>query len=230
MTQKRSIHFGHIIIILILIIIAMLAFCFRDRIFTTGSPGEGSLLVTGQGVDMYYVFGAKDNQKINFTYTGRTMNLPAGHYRVILNNTETLVTIRTNKKSEVHSGMLVIEGTGQNLYEIWDEKSEIKLDFRYTGRGSEFFSGIYTIILNGVHKKVTVFPGDTSRVATGRLSVTGKPGVLYYIYDEVKRHQLQFTSVGKETEMLPGTYLVRVDENEQHVKIRVGELTTVEFH
>ena len=215
--------------ILIIILIAILVLCFKDRILMTGLSGEGSLLVTGHGKSMYYVYSKEDDQRINFKYTGKTMTLPAGHYKVTLHNSGPVITIHGDEETVVHSGVLLVDGSSRNLYEVWDKTGEIKLNFTYTGKGFEFFPGTYTIVLNGVHQKVQVMANDTTRIPSGQLDVTGKSGKLYYVYDKTGTNKLQFTSMGKITELLPGTYLVKVDKQEQQVKILPDEVTTTEF-
>lgn len=228
--SRGSKKVGRFAVILVLIIVlALLAICFKDQIFTSGFKGEGSLLVTGQGKDLYYVFSAKDNRKIDFTSTGKTIVLPAGHYKITLHNAGPMVTVRENKETVVFTGILLVEGLGQNLYEVWDQEKETKLDFAYTGRKFEIFPGAYTVVLNGIQQKVTVRAEDTTRVASGRLIVTGRPDALYYVYDQTGNNQLQFTSIGKETELLPGTYWVRVDKDKQQVDIIAGEVIEVAF-
>ena len=86
------------IVALILIIIFVLLLLCRDKIIQTVTnavsqksvqetenlQGEGSLLVTGQGQNLYYVFNAATGEKIDFTKTGAELVLPAGKYKVRL--------------------------------------------------------------------------------------------------------------------------------------------------
>ncbi len=228
-SKKSKSKANLLVILIIIIILALLVICFKDRIFTSDTKAEGSLLVTGKGTDLYYVYNSKDNQKIDFISTGKTMSLPVGKYKVTLHNIGPEITVKGDDMTVLHTGVLLVEGQGLNLYEVWDEKKKTKLNFTYTGKGFEFFPGSYTIILNNIPQKLTVKAEDTTWIATGRLSVTGKPETLYYVYDQTGDNQLQFTYTGKETELFPGKYWIRVDKDKKQIDIVAGEVTEVAF-
>lgn len=220
---------GLLIILIIVVILALLALCFREHIFTSDTGAEGSLLVTGQGKDLYYVYTLKDNQKIDFTSTGNTMALPAGEYQVTLHNSGPDISVKGNETAVLETGVLLVEGQGLNLYEVWNEERTKKLNYTSTGKGFEFFPGTYTVILNNIPRKITVHARDTTLIATGRVSVTGNPDDLYYVFDRTGENQLQFTSVGKETELLSGKYIIQVNEEEKQVEITAGQVKKIKF-
>ena len=220
---------GLLVVLFIIVILAVLVICFKDRIFISDTEAEGSLLVTGQGKNLYYVYDVKDNKKVGFTSTGQTMSLPAGKYKVALHDTGPEIRIKSNDVTVLQTGVLLVQGDGVNLYEVWDKDKETKLNFTRTGKGLELFPGTYTVILNNISQKITVAAEDTTRITTGRLLVSGKSEALYYVFDQTGNQQLNFTSVGEETELFPGKYIVKVENDKKEVEIEAGKINEVSF-
>lgn len=221
-------HVFQVIIVILLVVIVLLMWCFRDRLFQEKLKGEGTIMVKGSGKDLYYVYRAEDGEKVNFTSTGKPLTLPAGKYRVQLNNVDQSVTLRNGENQVLDSGVLMVDGIGLNLYEVWDEKDQNKLNFTNTSKGLELFSGSYTLSLNNVHHMVTVDKGDTTLVRTGQVMVSDKIDGLYHVFDTTGTNKLNFTYCGKVLEMLPGMVLVRWDGGEKKVEIKAGERVVVE--
>jgi len=211
------------IICLLLIVVAGLAWCFRDR-FGEKWEGEGMISVTGVGKDLFYIFRSDDGEKQNFTATGNSLTVPAGRYLVQLNGVEREAVIHNGDRVFLESGMLVADGYGLNLYEVWDAAGKKKLNFTRTGNGLEFFQGPYILTLNHVRIPVNVYAGDSTIVQTGQLMVSSAFDGLYYVFDAAGENKLSFASCGNYLEMLPGDYLVRWGENENAVHVEVGQM------
>jgi hypothetical protein len=84
---------------------------------------------------------------------------------------------------------------------------------------------ILVIVVLAVCYRDRIFKAGLS--GEGTLLVTGKSGTLYYVYDEAGIQRLNFTSVGRETELLPGTYQVQVGDRRSEVEIKGGEITEI---
>jgi len=223
---------------MILIIILILLLLCRDKIIQSVTQaikpgtvealhGDGSLLVKGQGQDLYYVFKAESGEKVDFTRTGKEMSLPAGKYKVTLQGVDRDVLIRGNEQFKLTCGAILVKGTGKDLYEVYDKEGKVKLNFTSTGKVLEFFPGNYTVRLRGIQRAVTVIGGDTTVTSAGRLSVSGSTSDLYYVFDESGQNQLDFTRVGNEMELLPGSYVVKVRDKTATAQIKSGEKTEV---
>jgi len=238
MSKKRETR--NIVALILIIILIMLLLC-RDKIVQTINQtihpkssevlqGEGSLLVAGQGHALYYVFHAESGEKVDFTRTGSEMPLPAGKYKVTLQGVEKEVLIHRDEQYKLACGTLLVNGIGKDLYEVYDKDGQVKLNFTSTGQALEFFPGSYIVQLHGISQNVTVFSGDTSVTNTGRLLVSGNASDLYYVFDQNGQDKLDFTRVDNEMELLPGSYVVKVQERHMTAEVKPDEITELVFN
>lgn len=195
---------------------------------TCQPQGEGTLVVTGTGQDLYHVFNEKSGDKVNFTSTGSSMILPAGNYRLELHGQKQKITIKPEDETIIKTGVFKVKGQGINLYEVWDKENTRKLDFTETGKGMELFAGEYTIKLNHVDHKVNVKEQDSTLVETGQILVKGNTQDLYEVYTADGTKKLNFTFLGKPFELLPGEYLVKWPGQSTLVTIEALKVVEVE--
>ncbi len=216
------------VIILISVLFIVMMFLFLLCPDFRAQKGEGTLLVSGHGHDLYHVFDAKSGEKIDFTSTGNEMILTSGKYIVKLHNSGPTIHIRPNKKTIVQTGVLMVTGLGINMYEVWGNDNSTKLNFTDTGKSLEMFPGEYQVKLQNVSQRVTVFENDTCLVQTGQLLVPGNEKELYDVYDENGENKLNFTFIGNPLEFLPGSYQVKYQGQSKIVVVSPGKTTVVE--
>jgi hypothetical protein len=207
----------------------------RDRIAsrsaaTTAVVQAGSLLVSGTGKQGYIVFD--DIGKKRLTYerpTNSTTELPPGTYTVVLNASRQRVAVTPGQQAVVQAGSLVVSGTGKQGYVVFDDAGQHRLTYeRPTNWVTELFAGTYTVVLNASRQRVTVTPGQQTVVQAGSLTVSGTGKEGYAIFDETGKHRLTYQRPQNSvTELLPGTYVVKVGKRTFRAVVRAGERATV---
>ena len=185
------------------------------------------LVVRGTGADLYSVFDDEQKVKVDFTRTNNELAVSPGVYTLLMNESRLQVTVREGIREEVQAGSLIVNGSGIDLYELYDGNGREKMDFRYTGKGVEVFPGTYQVFLHGVGRKVTAKAGSREVLETGTLAVGGTGKELYYVYDEEENKKLVFRSVGKEIEMFSGTYIVVVQDKKYTGTVKAKEKTVI---
>ena len=94
--------------------------------------GNGTLRVLGKGKDLFEVFDETGKNKISFTRTGKTLEVPAGPCVVALNGIRKQVVIKPGEQTALQAGILRVAGIGKDLYEIHDATGTKKLNFKRT--------------------------------------------------------------------------------------------------
>jgi hypothetical protein len=229
-----------ILVIFLVVIVAALIFglnlfrtwCGRgDTAQTTSSTDKSaapcSVVVSGTGHDLYYVFDAKGEQKINFTGTNKEIALPPGTYTVSLHNIRKTVDAAAGQKVVLKSGTLVVTGIGQDLYSVYDSTGEEKLDFKKTNSEIELFPGTYVVSLCGTQQTVKVQAGTKEIVEAGVLEVLGEGNDLFYVYDATGENKLDFRGVNGKIELLPGQYVVVVKDNKFTAQVEANKKVTI---
>jgi hypothetical protein len=191
------------------------------------SSVPGTIMVAGNGADLYYVFDETGKQKVGFTKTGAPLTLPPGTYTVSLNNVGKKVKVEAKGKTVIACGTLLVAGVGTSLYEVYDETGQHKLNFTYTNGKTELLEGSYVLKLTNSRKKVAVRAGEKMVVQAGRLTVEGDGKELYEVYDQAGKVKLDFTSTGKVMELFPGTYTVVYRQKKFPAVVKGKEQTTV---
>ena len=237
--QKRSVLLAVIVLVILLLVSTAIAVrsCGPPQPLPTASPsgppaaqepeGEGALVVSGTGDDLYYVFDSTGHEKVGFTRTNSEMPLPAGAYVVALNGTRQDATIQAQATTTLASGQILVSGIGQDLYRVFNASGQDKLGFTTTNKPFEVFPGAYVVSLNGARDTVVVEAGGQAVAEAGRIVVQGDGEQLYRVYDSTGERKLQFTSTGKEIELLPGDYVVVLGEDRWPATVTAGERTVV---
>ncbi|QTA79900.1 Uncharacterized protein dnl_21820 [Desulfonema limicola] len=115
-------------------------------------PGEavnislGSLVVSGAGNDKYFVIDTLGNE-IASVNTDETLELFAGSYNVRLNNILKTVVIEPEKTSKLTSGVLTVQGSGEDDFYILDSLG-VPVAGAKTNQELDLFGGTYTVSLN----------------------------------------------------------------------------------
>jgi len=190
--------------------------------------GDGKLLVKGLARDLYEVFDLKTNKKVHFGSTNGVAELPAGVYRVALNNSSCTVTVASDQTAELQAGSVVVSGIGQDLYEVYGVGANKKLAFVSTNGVVELLPGDYRVGLHHALQAVHVNPGKQTVVQAGTLLVKGAPKTLYSVFDPSGKTKFDFRFTNARMELLPRRYLVRVAGAEHTVDILPGQQVVIE--
>ena len=118
---------------------------------------------------------------------------------------------------------LMVQGIGQDMYYVYDETGNKKIDFKKTNSAIGLTPGTYTIILNGVSKHVTIQKGEVPVVETGILSVIGSGQDLFYVFDSSGKKKYGFRKTNGKIEMFPGSYMIFLNNVGRAVTVQAGE-------
>ncbi len=125
-------------------------------------------------------------------------------------------------------GTIQVAGDGADLYYVFDEAGEKKVGFTKTGAPLTLPPGTYTVSLSNSRKKVKVEAGGKTVLACGTLVVNGVGTSLYEVFDETGKHKLDFKFTNGKTELLEGSYVLKLTNSSKKVAVRAGKETVVE--
>ncbi len=194
------------------------------------SRKPGSLVVTGTGLDDYYVADRAGQKALTgHVRTNAVTELPAGTYTVLLNGSRQSAAVKSGRKTEVPAGTLVVSGTGLDDYYVADASGQSALTgHRRTNFATELLPGTYTVVLNGSRQSVTITGGQKTEVPAGRVVVSGTGLDDYYVADANGQSALTgHRKTNFVTELLPGTYTVVLNASHESVTISGGQQTEV---
>ncbi len=192
--------------------------------------GPGTVVVLGSGADSYYVAdGAGERDLTGYRRTGTPVELPSGSYVVRLNGTRASVRIRAGKRAEVPAGSLIVSGSGADSYYVADSAGERDLTgYRRTGVVVELLPGSYVVRLMGTRAGATIAGGQRTEIAAGSLVVSGSGTDSYYVADSAGERDLTgYRRTGTPVELLPGTYVARLNGTRAGVTITGGQRTEI---
>lgn len=124
------------------------------------------------------------------------------------------------------SGM-VVSGTGQQLYYIFDAAGAKQLGHNFTNTPIDLFPGDYVAVLNGVRRPVRVIQGRRTALESGRVTVSGTGSTLFYVYDTTGKTSLAHAFTKASVEIFPGDYRVILNGAGMSVTVRPGRDTTI---
>ena len=119
-----------------------------------------------------------------------------------------------------------MSGAGNQFYYVLDATGQTQLGSSLTNSTMELFPGDYTVVLHGVRTRVTVEAGHDTTVPTGALVVPGSGSSFYYVYDE-KGKSLASALTNTALDLIPGSYLIGLNESKRSVRVIAGQRITV---
>jgi hypothetical protein len=122
----------------------------------------GTLLVTGTTDDTWFVQDPS-GAALEQTRLGRPLSLMPGSFRVMVNNTVTTAEVRLNQVTELKTGTLVAEGSGDASYHVTD-KAGASLEHKTLNRALSLFPGEYNVKLGETTHATKVEAGQATSV------------------------------------------------------------------
>jgi hypothetical protein len=122
----------------------------------------GTLLVTGTTDDTWFVQDPS-GAAIEQTQLGRPLSLMPGTFRVMVNNTATTAEVKLNQVTELKTGSLVAEGSGDASYQVTD-KAGASLEHKTLNRALSLFPGEYDVRLGEHTRAAKVEAGQATSV------------------------------------------------------------------
>ncbi len=107
--------------------------------------GAGSVVVTGLGKDLYSVFDVTGEDKVDFTRTNRSIDVLEGSYIVELAGTRRVVSVAAGETTSIAAAGVVVTGSSDSLYELYDPTGKNKYEFTRIGQSIEILPGFYSI-------------------------------------------------------------------------------------
>jgi hypothetical protein len=190
----------------------------------------GSLYVSGTGGDAYYVADETGQKALTGSRnTNTATDLAPGKYTVVLNGSRAPVTIRSQQRTEVPAGDLLVAGIGRDAYYVADQTGQTALTgSRNTNVATELLPGTYTVVLNGSRAQVAVTAGPKTQLNAGNLLVSGTGRDAYFVADQGGQTALTGSrNTNVATELLAGTYTVVLNGSRATVAVTPGLKTEV---
>ncbi len=190
----------------------------------------GTLVVSGTGKEGYSVFDEIGRDRLTHERpTNSVTELLPGTYTVIVNASRQRVEVAAGKQAVVQAGTLLVSGTGNEGYSVFDELGRDRLTHeRPTNAVTELLPGTYTVIVNASRQRVDVSAGKQAVVQAGSLIVSGTGTEGYSVFDELGRDRLTHERpLNAVTELLPGAYVVKVGQRSFPVTVKAGQRATV---
>jgi len=197
----------------------------------TRTPAPAAnLLVRGTGADDYHVADSLGGQALTGSRrTNTATELFPGTYTVVLNETQLRVTLAGGTTTEAVAGNLLVRGTGADDYHVADSLGGRALTgSRRTNTATELLPGSYTVELNGSQERVTLAGGTTTEAPAGNVLVRGTGADDYYVADSLGGRALTGSRrTNTATELLPGSYAVRLRDRTLPVRVKPGVQSVV---
>jgi hypothetical protein len=187
------------------------------------TPG---VLVSGTGQAFYYVFDSAGAKQLASSLTNRPTDLFPGDYLVALQGVRRTIRVQAGRRTTLPTGRVAMSGAGNQFYYVLDATAQTQLGSSLTNSTMELFPGDYTVVLHGVRTRVTVEAGHDTTVPTGALVVPGSGSSFYYVYDE-KGKSLASALTNTALDLIPGSYLIGLNESKRSVRVIAGQRITV---
>lgn len=134
---------------------------------TETTLGTGTLTVAGTGANMFRVFDTQGETRLAFKYTNSQIELFEGSYVLKLNNSSHDLRLDVGDDAVIEAGSILVAGAGEDLYYVYDESGDRKLEFTSTGKALEIFPGTYTVVCKDKRFRVVVRAKEQAKVTLG---------------------------------------------------------------
>jgi hypothetical protein len=184
----------------------------------------GILVTQGTTDENYYVFDTGGTQ-LATAHLARPMAFLPGTFNVKLNNSTAPATVTPSNTTEVKSGALVVQGTTDEYYYIFDTTGT-QLVSSHLGRPISIMPGDYQAKVNNVSMPVRAEPGRTGEYQAATLTVKSAGTEYYYIFD-LAGTQLASKQLNQSISLPAGKYSVKVGNNTRPVALTAGQALVV---
>jgi hypothetical protein len=122
----------------------------------------GTLLVTGTTDDTWFV-QELSGAAVEQTRLGKPLSLMPGTFRVKVNNTVTTAEVKLNQVTELKTGSLVAEGSGDGHYHVTDQAGA-SLEYKQFDRALSLFPGEYNVEVGESTRAARIEAGRETRL------------------------------------------------------------------
>jgi hypothetical protein len=193
------------------------------------SPSDAAgVVVSGKGQDFFTLFDATGGKQLGYAKTDVPIEVFPGDYLVDLHGARRSVKVAPARRTNLASGTLSVSGTGADFFEVHDAAQKKQLAYAKTNALIELFPGDYMLVMHGASTSSTVRAGRDTTVAAGRLVVPGSGATFYTVYDAKGEKQLTYAKTSVEIELLPGAYIVEMNNTRRSAQVSAGNRTVVD--
>ncbi len=185
---------------------------------------SGTLLVQGSTDSHYYAFSPAGAQ-LAYQKLSKPLALLPGPSVVKVNGSSTPVEIAAGAQSEIQTGTLLVQGTTDEHYYVFDAAGA-QLVYSKLSQPVSLLEGSYTAKVTGAPFPVEVKAARTSEYKTGTLTVKGAGADHYYVLDP-SGAQLGYQKLNQPLALPAGKYSVKVGGQTRPVSITAGAPTVL---
>jgi hypothetical protein len=110
---------------------------------------------------------------------------------------------------------------------VFDAAGTKSLKDAHTNGEIELLPGSYQVLLNEISQTVNVRAGQKTVVQAGSVVVSGTGKSKYSVFDAAGTKSLKDAHTNGEIELLPGSYVVKVNDRTFNAQVRAGQRTTI---
>lgn len=186
----------------------------------SSSVPVGTLVTQGTTDESYYVFDTGGTQLAS-AHLARPMALFPGSYNVKVNNSAVTATVTPATVTEVKAGALVVQGTTDESYYVFDTAGT-QLASAHLGRPLSLVPGEYRAKVNNVPIPVRSEPDHTGEYLAGTLTVKSAGSDSYYVFD-LAGTQLASKQINQPISLPAGKYSVKFGSSTRPVVVTAGQ-------
>ena len=193
---------------------------------STTNVKAGILNVQGTTDDYYYVFDSAGTQ-LAYNKLSKPLAFLPGTLTIKVNGTSAPANITAAGLTEVRTGALLIQGTTDEYYYVFDSIGN-QLAYNKLGKPLSFLPGTYSVKVNKVAMPVTVEAGRNNEYPTGTVTVKRSGDDYYYVLD-ANGTELGYNKLNQPLSFPAGQYSVRVVKDIRPITITAGQATEVNW-
>jgi len=122
---------------------------------------------------------------------------------------------------------LVVSGSGQDIYQVYDAADEKHLKTVRTNTAVELFPGNYLLVLNGTRRSATVAQARRTIVVSGSITVAGSGEDSYRASDKAGKTSLGSRRTNASIELFSGDYTVELNGSRLPAAVQAGRNTSL---
>jgi hypothetical protein len=180
----------------------------------------GILNMQGSTDEYYYVFDGAGTQ-LAYNKLSKALSFFAGPLTIKVNATSAPVNITPAGLTEARTGALVVQGTTDEYYYVFDSLGN-QLAYNKLSQPLSFLPGSYSVKVNKSPMPVAVEAGRSNEYPTASLTVKASGDDYYYVLDP-NGTQLGYAKVNQPISFVAGKYSVKLGKETRPVTLVAGQ-------
>ena len=185
---------------------------------------QGSIQVLAS-TDAYFAVRDPTGKQIASGHVNAITPVPAGDYRVVLNNSTHATSAQSKVLTKCTTGAVLVSGKTDEYYAVLDKEAR-QLASAHLASALSLFPGSYRIRLNNTDSVANLQAGAMLELKPGTVNVDVGTDEYYAVLDATTR-QLASSHVRRALGLFAGSYTVRINNSDAQADVRAGESTNV---